>query len=693
MRQLLLNGVDVFASIDNSTLSHQWLETVRPTKYQLIDDVDLQQGISQLIPWIYEQPSGRLTFTEDKRTCCHTPYILYRRYRAFQLFDPDEIERYSLIFVMRPDRSFDIDELLQFLSTISPAPHTITLAHTEYAPLHNRLINHPGSCPRSVFDQWFAGRPTDIALLMSSFPRLKTWHPQWVSEPGYWKYWEHDNRVTQSDLITNPDLFFLNAEGIYSKILAELELKCQLAPYNPLPHQSCPSSVSWVVLGLILLVFLTVALALFEMGRRTCFRSWWTKWSRFENTRGAHRAGNELASVSPLRVVSSGHCTRTSDGSSEEAGRQQISAPATTQGSTAAAHTKQFFWLIVLVCIQCIAFLLFKVVQVSGQYTFSVASSIAITEVLKLLLAAFLHARNLFTSAQPVMSWHSWTKELTLALACKYLGLATLYSLNNQLAFWCHIFADPGTYSIFKAVTPYLVAIILRGLGDPMNQLQWVAIVLLSLAIISTQYVETAGTTRMGGKAYILLVLHVCITALASVWNMKVLKGSPVPIMIQNSLLYIYGIVLSLVSYIFLEPTFNLLATSATNVDDDDESILNVQQQGFFEGYSFLAFLLVLFQAFHGLAVSAVYKYADVLVKTFASSMTMGTLVLLSAYLFSVPLTIHKLAGVASIIVITYMYMNIATKLPKPPQQPGCCNLLSNRCFGTGMLPLRNDGA
>ena len=96
-----------------------------------------------------------------------------------------------------------------------------------------------------------------------------------------------------------------------------------------------------------------------------------------------------------------------------------------------ASRALQIFWFFVLVGVQCTAFLLFKLVQVSGQYTFSVASSVAFTELLKLLLALFLHSRNLCSSGQTVCCRSSWTQGLTQELALKYLGLAVLYCFNN----------------------------------------------------------------------------------------------------------------------------------------------------------------------------------------------------------------------------------------------------------------------
>merc|ERR1711935_1210389 len=62
-----------------------------------------------------------------------------------------------------------------------------------------------------------------------------------------------------------------------------------------------------------------------------------------------------------------------------------------------------------LVAVQSTALLLFKVCQVAGTYTFSPASNVALTEM------------------------------------CK-LGLAILYTVNNQLTFLCFELADPGSY-------------------------------------------------------------------------------------------------------------------------------------------------------------------------------------------------------------------------------------------------------
>ena len=85
------------------------------------------------------------------------------------------------------------------------------------------------------------------------------------------------------------------------------------------------------------------------------------------------------------------------------------------------------------------------------------------------------------------------------------------------------------------------------------------------------------------------------ITAITSVWNQLVIKGFDVPVNLQNSIMYFFGTIIAIFSY---------LHSVTTHHHGKGHEV----PKGFFEGYTLLASLLVLFQAFHGLAVALVYK-------------------------------------------------------------------------------------
>jgi len=292
----------------------------------------------------------------------------------------------------------------------------------------------------------------------------------------------------------------------------------------------------------------------------------------------------------------------------------------------------------VLVTVQACALLLFKLCQTSGTYSFSPASCVALTEACKLGLAASLHYRHVLATGSPLF------EQLSPRMVAHYFGLAMCYTVNNQLTFYCFQAVDPGTFGLGKSLAPYLVALLLRFTGQRLNELQWVCIMLQCILIAITQYNSCQSATVLPFKAYALLATSTCITAVSSVWNQKVIKGFAVPVNLQNALLYIFGFVIAVISYVAFPDRTH-------------------PERGFFEGYGALAIILVLFQAFHGLAVTLVYKYADAIVKNFANSAVMAILVMASAYLFGATTTVHSWLGVAGVLVTTYAYMNVALKM------------------------------
>lgn len=292
---------------------------------------------------------------------------------------------------------------------------------------------------------------------------------------------------------------------------------------------------------------------------------------------------------------------------------------------------------LVLVCVQAGALLLFRICQTSGAYEFSPASSVALTEACKLVLAVSLHARHVRATGDALL------EHLSPRIVAHYLGLALCYTVNNQLTFYCLQAVDPGSFGLGKSLAPYLVAVMLRSTGQVLNELQWVCILLQCICIAITQYDACKSAALLSPNAYAMLGVAVAITAATSVWNQKVIKGFDVPVNLQNALLYVFGLLIAIISYVV--------------IPDAEHS------HGFFHGYSLLAAFLIVFQAFHGLAVTLVYKYADAIVKNFANSAVMAILVVVSAYAFGADLKLTSFLGVSGVLVTTYAYMNIALKM------------------------------
>lgn len=117
----------------------------------------------------------------------------------------------------------------------------------------------------------------------------------------------------------------------------------------------------------------------------------------------------------------------------------------------------------------------------------------------------------------------------------------------------------------------------------------------------------------------------------------KILKGSKVSVWMRNVQLGMYGIVIGLFGMWF----------------KDGEK---VQESGFFIGYTTLVWLVIFNQAFGGLLVAVVVKYADNILKGFATSLAIIFSCFVSVYFFSFQLNLQFVTGAVLVISAVYIY-------------------------------------
>lgn len=92
----------------------------------------------------------------------------------------------------------------------------------------------------------------------------------------------------------------------------------------------------------------------------------------------------------------------------------------------------------------------------------------------------------------------------------------------------------------------------------------------------------------------------------------------------------------------------------------------NVRMKGFFHGYDWYVIYLVLLQACGGLLTGLVMRYADNILKGFATSLSIIISCIVSVYLFDFNLTVQFVIGVGIVIGSTYLYGHV----PKPQETP-----------------------
>jgi drug/metabolite transporter (DMT)-like permease len=320
-----------------------------------------------------------------------------------------------------------------------------------------------------------------------------------------------------------------------------------------------------------------------------------------------------------------------------------------------------------LVFIQTVLGLSFKAAQdASGKYPFNPAALLILSEFVKMCMSASAFFVLASAAAPPgagfpervrlavASFWREVASYPALVFECG--GLAVLYCINNNLTFVIFSWADAANVNLIKAGSSFVSALLLwRFLGRVISPVQWSAIAIQTAGMVITQFganCKAANTPLLAPFTYLALLVSLCITAATSVWNDHVMKATAkagVGINTVSVAMYAGGALLNLAVHVLgggsVGPTF-------------------------FTGMGRPASLLVLLcNSLIGIAVTAVYKYADAVVKTFASACTTAVLFVVGALFFGVSTNVVVAAGCVCIFVATHLYSS--NPAPQPPAAAG----------------------
>ncbi|XP_054859486.1 UDP-galactose translocator [Eublepharis macularius] len=253
----------------------------------------------------------------------------------------------------------------------------------------------------------------------------------------------------------------------------------------------------------------------------------------------------------------------------------------------------------------------------------------------------------------------------TLKLAVPSL----IYTLQNNLQYVAISNLPAATFQVtyqLKILTTAVFSVLM--LRKSLSRLQWLSLVLLfaGVAIVQVEQQQAGSKSTPGSlevqQSYLVGLVAVVVSCLSSgfagVYFEKILKGSAASVWLRNVQLGIFGTLLGLLGLWSAEGAA-------------------VAQHGFFFGYTPLVWGVILNQAFGGLLVALVVKYADNILKGFATSFSIVVSTVASIYLFDFHLNLLFALGAGLVIGAVYLY-----SLPKGPlagrpspgttgQQPG----------------------
>lgn len=210
------------------------------------------------------------------------------------------------------------------------------------------------------------------------------------------------------------------------------------------------------------------------------------------------------------------------------------------------------------------------------------------------------------------------------------------------------------TYQLKILTTAFFAVTILR---KSLRTVQWAALILLVIGVVLVQLAQSVKASIPSGieQNHLLgfsAALSACLlSGFAGIYFEKILKGSDISVWMRNVQLSVLSIPFGL-GTCFLQ----------------DGDI--IRKQGFFFGYDLFICYLVVLQAGGGLIVAMVVKYADNILKGFATSLAIIISCIASIYLFDFHLTFQFTLGAFLVICSIFLYGHQPKTVPLDKHAP-----------------------
>ncbi|XP_039557607.1 probable UDP-sugar transporter protein SLC35A4 [Passer montanus] len=269
--------------------------------------------------------------------------------------------------------------------------------------------------------------------------------------------------------------------------------------------------------------------------------------------------------------------------------------------------------------------------KVDGAIPFSSTSVVLLVELAKLALSLLA----LLPGPWEPLRWRH---------AAPFALSALLYAANNNLVVHMQLFMDPSTFQVLSNLkivsTALLYSLLLR---RRLGARRWLALLLLLAAGLTYScgglrgHGDPRGTRlHVTPVGLLLLSVYCLISGLSAVYTEAVLKSQALPLSLQNTFLYFFGVLLNLMG-----------------------SVWSGTEGGFLEGFSPWVLLVVLSQALNGLIMSVVMKHSSNITRLFIISCSILVNALLSVALFNLQLTLLFFVAVACIGLAVHLYYGV----------------------------------
>lgn len=311
---------------------------------------------------------------------------------------------------------------------------------------------------------------------------------------------------------------------------------------------------------------------------------------------------------------------------------------------------------LVTLCIQnSTLVIIMRYSRLDKEHLYYTSTAVFLSEFTKLIICLYMAGRNQIRETGRLSISELYT-QVFAPDAWKLMIPAALYTVQNNLQYVAVSMLDAATFQVtyqLKILTTALCSVIM--LRTSLSGLKWSSLVLLTFGVALVQMPsdssgsktivdDDASMERFVGLGAVAVAC--VISGIAGVYFEKVLKGSKTSVWIRNVQLSFFSLFPALIMGVWWKDG------------------AGVWENGFFYNYNYVVLAAISCQAIGGIIVAMVVKYADNILKGFATSISIILSFLASVYLFEFIVTTTFLLGATLVLIATYMYSK-----PDPPKK------------------------
>lgn len=279
--------------------------------------------------------------------------------------------------------------------------------------------------------------------------------------------------------------------------------------------------------------------------------------------------------------------------------------------------------------------------QTEGEPMYLASTAVFIMEVMKLVICCCVIS---YQSEETLVNELQEHVVQSPAEMVKLSVPSFLYTVQNNLLYFALTNLDAATYQVcyqMKILTTAVFSMVM--LQRKFSAKKWLALFLLTVGVLVVQISGISDSSKSDTEKHsqfiglVAVLCAACTSGFSGVYFEKILKGAKTSLWLRNVQMGIPSVVIAFV----------------TIYAKDSAAI---SQQGFLGGYTPLVWTVVTVQAVGGLIVAVVVKYADNVLKVFATSFSIVVSCILSAIFFDFHASFAIIVGASMVVMATVLY-------------------------------------